>query len=287
MTARLLAIWTLLPALLASVGVGSLASAQSLKITYLANEGFLIESDGTRVLVDALFGEGLEHYAAVPAPERAALEGGRSPWQGIDLVLATHHHPDHFDPEPVSRFLAANPRARFVSTPQAVDLLERRLPPDDERRARIRGLLPEPGTLERLDLGDVAVDVLQLHHGAGTEARNLGFLLHLEGADVLHVGDTEASWDEGFASHADLLAEVDVALLPLWFFTEGRWGEVVRRLPAATLVAMHIAEAGAPPLYFGSAGSRERRLELLRERHPGAQPMVRSGQRVDLGADEP
>ena len=74
MTVRASAFWPLLPIVLAFAGLADCVSAQSPTITYLANEGFLIESDGTRVLVDALFGEGLEHYAAVPAPERAALE---------------------------------------------------------------------------------------------------------------------------------------------------------------------------------------------------------------------
>ena len=40
-------------------------------------------------------------------------------------MLASHHHGDHFDAEAVARHLASNPGARFVSTRQAVDRLQR------------------------------------------------------------------------------------------------------------------------------------------------------------------
>jgi L-ascorbate metabolism protein UlaG (beta-lactamase superfamily) len=37
--------------------------AQELRVTYLANEGVLVESGGTRVLIDALFRDSLDPYA--------------------------------------------------------------------------------------------------------------------------------------------------------------------------------------------------------------------------------
>ena len=39
---------------------------------------------------------------------------------GVDLILASHFHGDHFDAASVARHLRANPEAVFLSTNQAV-----------------------------------------------------------------------------------------------------------------------------------------------------------------------
>ena len=50
------------------------AIAEGVELTYLGNEGFLIAAGETRVLVDALYGEGLRGYPVVPPAERRRLE---------------------------------------------------------------------------------------------------------------------------------------------------------------------------------------------------------------------
>lgn len=89
-----------------------------LEVIYLANEGFLIRGGQQQVLVDALFGAGIAGYDAVPANLRDRIERGTA-WGAVEVALATHFHGDHFDPAAVERFLAANPEAIFISTPQA------------------------------------------------------------------------------------------------------------------------------------------------------------------------
>ncbi|MFQ5351382.1 MAG: MBL fold metallo-hydrolase, partial [Thermoanaerobaculia bacterium] len=97
----------------ATAGAGE---APEVQVIYLANEGFLLEAGETKVLVDALFGEGLRGYPVVPAPIRAELEGARGRFAGVDLILASHFHGDHFDAAAVARHLRANPGAVFLST---------------------------------------------------------------------------------------------------------------------------------------------------------------------------
>jgi L-ascorbate metabolism protein UlaG (beta-lactamase superfamily) len=120
----LIALLALLAASAGSAADGS--SEVALRVRYVGNEGFVVEGDGRRVAIDALFGEGIPGYAAAPAPLRAELERGTGEWGSVAVALATHHHGDHFDPAAVGRFLEANPEARFVSTPQAVERLRPR-----------------------------------------------------------------------------------------------------------------------------------------------------------------
>ena len=95
-------------------------AAAQVEVTYLGNEGFLLTAGETRVLVDALYGDGIPGYPAVPRDVRRELEAGRGRFAGVDLVLASHAHADHFDPAAVARHLRANPAALFLSTREAV-----------------------------------------------------------------------------------------------------------------------------------------------------------------------
>src|SRR5688500_5673428 len=87
--------------------------ASTVKITYIANEGFLVESAGKRLLIDALFREGIKPYLNVPVNLRDELEMSQKPFERIDLMLASHFHADHFDPVAVSTHLSRNADALF------------------------------------------------------------------------------------------------------------------------------------------------------------------------------
>src|SRR5262245_25828774 len=88
------------------------AAANSLEVTYLANEGFMIAGGGRKLLIDALFREGVEGYATITPATRELLEQARSPFDGVDAVFAAHFHDDHFDAEAVLAHLTHNLNTR-------------------------------------------------------------------------------------------------------------------------------------------------------------------------------
>lgn len=103
------AIYFLIAGALASV---SAQSSGPIELTYIANEGFLITGGGKKVLVDALLREGIPESYLRPAPETLKkMEASQPPFDGVDLVLATHFHRDHFNAGSVAAHLRANPRA--------------------------------------------------------------------------------------------------------------------------------------------------------------------------------
>lgn len=246
-------------------------------VTHLANEGFLLEGGGKKVLVDALF-SGLPGYRRVSPSTGKRLESALPPFDGIDLILATHFHDDHFSPGPVRHYLQANPRAVFVSTPNAV---ERLLATGSDFPGRIFAVLPPEGVREAHQFNGVEVEVLNLHHGRDRTppVQNLGFVIRLGGRQVLHVGDTEAT----AAELAPLNLEKDpvsVALLPGWYLTSsGAWGEAVREaIRPRNIGAMHLAAKDAPSSYFGSDGSLQDRIQTIRRNFPDAEVFVKEMQ---------
>lgn len=235
-------------------------SGRALEVRYLANEGFLVRSGDQRVLIDGLFGDGIAGYPALPAEQLRALEAGADWAAGIRVGLASHHHGDHFDPAAVERFLIANPRAVFVSTPQAAESF-RRANPDSAAAERFQAVLPAPGEVEALDFDGVRITALNLHHGRRTPpVENLGFIVELAGGRVIHFGDTEAKMED-FEPYLHLLVEPEVALMPFWFLSSEWRAAMLRDLVRPrTLVVAHLPRKDAPVSYF----ARWRTYDALR-----------------------
>jgi L-ascorbate metabolism protein UlaG (beta-lactamase superfamily) len=275
--------WSCVLALGAALAVG-----QDLEATYLANEGVLLRSGTSAVLVDALFGEGLEGYPAVASEQRERLERAEPPFDAVTLVLATHRHRDHFEPAAVARFLAANTRAQFLSTPQAASELGASLAVvggGASIAGRVHSTLPAAGALEHHELGGVSLRVAQLHHGVGSEIQNLGFLIELGGVRVLHVGDTSASAADlaPLALHRE---GIDLALLPVWYFSFERLVPAVsEQMRPRRSVAFHFAAADAPSNYHGPASSLESLVRLVEERAPEVELWTQPGQRLVVSPD--
>jgi L-ascorbate metabolism protein UlaG (beta-lactamase superfamily) len=256
--------------------------AAGLELTYLANEGFLLEGGDRRVLVDALFREGVAGYPTLAAGERERLETAQPPYDRVDVVLATHHHADHFDPVAVVRHLRANPRAVFVSTPEASRRAREQAEP--ALHSRIRGISPEDGRALAVEAGGLRFEALGLHHGRDRKlpVANLGFLLHLGGVTLIHVGDTEATAED--LAPFDLgHAGLDVALVPTWLAHAAPWKNTLRSaLPARRLVVMHVPAPDAPADWFGSGGRLEATVGEIRDTFPGAEVMSEPGARLHV-----
>lgn len=237
----------------------------SLLVTFLANEGVMLSAGGTSVLIDALFGEGLRGYGVVTPETRALLERAAPPFDRVAAVLATHAHRDHFDAAPAWRHLQANPRALFVSTPEAVDSVRAVAgPAASTNSGRLIAALPANGERRLVaSAPSIRIHALGLPHSSGTRRatpQNVGFVVEIGGFRVLHIGDTNEP-EGSFASlRLDELG-IDLALLPSWYLSGESRQDVVRRtIRPRALAAVHVAPLpkGGGSLLGGGAAERER-----------------------------
>lgn len=233
------------------------------RITFVGNEGVLVESGAgaarRAVLIDAVFGDGVPAYMTTPRAVVDVIERAGRPFDAVDLALATHFHPDHFNAHSVTRFLQCSPRSTFVSTSQACEML------DDGVAARVRAVAPIEGEMTTLDVAGVSVGAFGLSHGKVNygDVEHLGFAIDLGGMSVLHLGDGIIA-KRSLAAAGVLDRKVDVAFLPFWFLTYP-FGQ---KLIGEGFRPRHVFAVHIPPAH-------ERRLvDEIQRFDPGAVPMV-------------
>ena len=228
----------------------------AVRLTYLANEGVMLSSARGRVLIDALFGDGLPDYAVVPQPLRDSLERAAGDYGGPALVLSTHAHRDHHDSAAVARYVASNRDAVVLGPPG--------LPPHD--------------AIPAADLDWVKVRSIRVPHGP--TQRPVGhtwYLIDLGGTTALHLGDSSGdpkSWpDLGLPAGG-----VDIALVPYWYaLDDTRFQRLLDVLHARTVVLLHVSLGAAR-----GEGGWPARLRALQSRYPRVRAPARAGEVVEL-----
>jgi L-ascorbate metabolism protein UlaG (beta-lactamase superfamily) len=176
---------------------------------WLGQAGFAVRAGGVTALIDPFLSphDGRTYESSLAASEA----------RGVDLVLCSHEHVDHFDAAAAPAIAAASPGAVFVVPTPIVDMVtEVGIAAD-----RVVGI--QPG--EPLELAGVAVTAVPAMHGVTMEdaygfgeqlsdgmIRFVGFVLEAGGLRLYHAGDTIH-----YAGMEDALRAfgVDVAMLPI------------------------------------------------------------------------
>ena len=194
-------------------------------ITHVGHSCLLVEAAGARVLIDpGIFSRGFEEFT------------------GLDAVLVTHAHPDHYDAERLPALLDANDGVRLVAEPEvAVELT----------KVGLDAAPLHPG--ESTTVGGLTVTAAGgLHaviHPDIPRIGNVGLLLAAEGEPTLfHPGDSYDTVPEG----------VDVLGLPLsapWTALRGTV-DFVRAVAAPVVVPIHdqVVSAVGRGVYLRNVG---------------------------------
>lgn len=177
-----------------------------------------------------------------------------------DIILVTHHHPDHCDPATVAK----------LSTPGTVILA----PPLAAEKLGSRTKIVHPG--DEVSVRGIPVKVVDAYNtpeGSSTIKSHLkgecvGYVIDLEGRYIYHAGDTD------FIPEMRDLGQVDVALLPIGGEYTMDAEEAARAAleiarDDARMAAMPMHRRGVDPLPFARAlEGTNVEVEVLRPDEP-------------------
>lgn len=230
---------------------------KKVKITYIANEGFLIQSGNKSILTDALFGENKLVFCDIPdSIQIKNMKEASGRFAHVDIVTASHHHVDHFHAPFVESHLLNNPSAQFISTQQAITKLTKT---ENYHIFKNRAISITPQMLSFVDtiINGIGLKVYRLEHGPyyiqdpetgiktnkHHDVQNLGFLFTLNGIKIFHGGDSGAACLADY-EHFHLEKEnIDIALVSRGFMwsTESSGIPILQKLiNPGHIILMHI-----------------------------------------------
>ena len=209
------------------------------EICWLGQGGFLITAGNSRVVIDPYLSDYVfkKQQLARLHPFPLALDELKP-----DLLLISHDHIDHLDPEGVPQIMEMYPQCRYISTARAHrHLAELGVPAELSR-------LLSPG--DKVQYNEFSVSWLPAFH---SDPEACGFLLEVENKCIIITGDTV--FDDGL--FVPELNNADLLLICI----NGKLGnmndlealEYVKRTSPAAAVPMHIglfAENTADPAEF-------------------------------------
>ena len=158
-----------------------------MKLIYIYHSGFVIEGSGFSVVIDYFkdtsggYDEGIVHNRLLKKPGRL-------------YVLASHVHPDHFNPQ----ILEWKKEKRDIRYVLSKDIYDRRKIEDEK--------------IVWLDKGGVYEDEVLGIRAFGSTDLGISFIIEAEGKTIFHAGDLN-NWHWKEESTADEIEEAETAFL--------------------------------------------------------------------------
>jgi L-ascorbate metabolism protein UlaG (beta-lactamase superfamily) len=164
--------------------------AGSLCVWWLGQSGFVIKSRFGTLVIDPYLSDSLTRkYAGSSRPHVRLTSCPILPQQldGVDLLLCSHKHTDHMDPETLVPIMGANPGAELAVPEALIHHVEKMGVP----ARRLMGL-DDGWTLDRA--GFFVRAIPSAHESLDTDDSGrhlyLGFVVEADGARFYHSGDT-------------------------------------------------------------------------------------------------
>ena len=267
-TYRLLETLVVLCLVLAAPAQADEAARKPLKITFIGNSGYMLETENHKVIIDGLFRAGFEGLMSIPAEYRDTLEGGKPPFDGVELVLVTLNQPDHFEPFAVGNYLKNTPGATLISTPEVIKKLEVALVDYDKIHEQVGGFAPQT-TPVLLPAGEIDLQVFSLDSTPGASALVMAFIIEMDGWKIFHGGDGVVT--KPVAESLNLIdGAVDVAFIPYWFVANELLEITVSAMATRSMIITHMPPAADPMNYLEPLGGREKILESFKAANSSA-----------------
>lgn len=191
---------------------------------YLGNAGVMIRDGETKLLFDPLFEQNFHIYQKVPSGLQDAMMAGLPPYGGVDVLLVSHAHGDHFSANMILAYMRKNSAVKLVAPQQAVDKLIKAGISETDLATRVTAIdqqtADKPITVQ---IGSIMIEAITIPHSGGkrfADVRNTVYRVHLQNSyQVIHLGDATIE-NPPFAKQQTFWDKQsnDLLLTPYWLF---------------------------------------------------------------------
>tara|TARA_R110002096_G_scaffold416576_3_gene619619 strand:- start:59308 stop:60090 length:783 start_codon:yes stop_codon:yes gene_type:complete len=218
--------------------VSAVSQGQEAKLCHIASAGFYATDGVNGVLLDALFGDGMDGYEVASDELNKKMENAEGSFADVQLVFASHFHEDHMTGKAILRHLRANSKAVAVIPEQARTVLASSgIQPNDQ--AQVNSFkLPIGEQVIPKDM-PFPVTLFGISHGEGKPIENIAITVTVAGKTIMHVGDMDAKEKDLRKAGVDKVA-VDYLLMPFWYMlSKESAAEINKIFDTKNIIPMH------------------------------------------------
>lgn len=227
-----------------------------LQITYVANEGYLLQTPRHKLLIDAIF---TESYGIFDVPGKDTIDAilnGRAPFDNVDMCLLTHYHKDHCEPLLIEKYLKKFPTMKLVTNKNALVFI------DGDRfgfvtlKKQFCELTPEPNASCSQVVNGVQITAHGMKHLSYYRGDvdleeymfNVAYSIEADGLRIFHSGDTSIENMKKYLDRnqdADLHADVAFLYYEMLNSVDDL-KYIISKLKPKKIIIMHV------PLYLNA-----------------------------------
>jgi ankyrin repeat protein len=214
-------------------------------ITYISNDGFLIVSKTKNILVDSLI-KNPWGYSNTPEKVFENMVNAKPPFDRVDLLMFSHAHRDHFEPEMALKVLMGHPETILVGNEIVFkELKEAAGDHFSKISPQVKNINPEWGTIVQETINGVDLKIFPVNHGMPDRPYvTLAFILDMDGTKVLHMGDIYApSNEEYFKAFQLQKLGIDVAFIDPFFLLDKIGQQMAKEfIQPKQIIPMHMRD---------------------------------------------
>jgi L-ascorbate metabolism protein UlaG (beta-lactamase superfamily) len=172
--------------------VNTNAQEEQCLIKFIANEGFLVNCNSRKILIDALHHTNYKNgINSTPLHLVDSIINGKGIFSDTDLFLVSHSHQDHFSSELTYKFLNKNEGTSMISNNRTYTELGGKYPDcHNFLTNRLLDLNPNPGEYTDTILNEIRLSCFSVNH-LPEEGKYMTLAFHITVGEwkILHLGD--------------------------------------------------------------------------------------------------
>ena len=189
---------------------------KKIDVTYIANAGFLIESNSKKVLIDCLFNTGWNSYLIPSDSIISEITSLQAPFNNANLLLITHNHPDHFNDSLVVEYLNKNSENILIAPTLVTTAILKNQ--DFKNRNQVVDLDKINRQNNDTTINGIRIRSFFILHDSRPQIEHVGFLIDIGDIKVFHSGDSNGSDSVEFGKFQLQKEQIDLAFLNFYGF---------------------------------------------------------------------
>ncbi len=219
----------------------------NVKVTYIANDGVMLEFEDKKVMIDGMNRASnlAGAWVSPSAADYLNVENGVAPYDDIDVIMVTHAHGDHINTPAIQNYLTNHPNTKLI-VPSSMQV----------NFAGFASQMPNfsINKFERVNLNvnNISIDVLEIEHFDQNNqdfsmVQSYAYIVTLNGKKLFHTGDID--YIDSQLNVFNLLADnIDVIFIPTFVIpglpnqnlvtTQNR-DAIINNVNPDTIICMH------------------------------------------------